>query len=289
MLYIDYFSPTGGVKNLVFAKAKQLRAENDNGSVIYRSFNKPKDRDHNNLSFLKEDCLILGLPVYAGRIPNLLLEYLSSYSGHQTPIYLVFGYGNRHFDDAPKEAYRLFKENGFVIKEIICAVCEHSFSSLLAKDEPSRETLDIISKVNFSRRLDLARTLASNVNNNKVEILELNRLDDQTELMPYYRPVDANGIPFNFIKIKPVTGSTCIACGMCASMCTMDAISTTDFKLVTGKCIKCCACVKGCPVGAKAFNDENFLKHKCELEESLKNINHPITIFTKSQSTEQSE
>ena len=282
MLYVDYFSPTGGVKKLAFAKAKQLGTEHENESVVYRSFTKPSDRDLNSRSFLKEDSLILGLPVYAGRVPNLLLEYLSSYSGHQTSVYLVFGYGNRHFDDAPKEAYRLFKERGFVIKEVICAVCEHSFSSQLAKDEPCSETLEVISKVNYSRRLDLTIQLDPIVKKRKIEILELNRLDDQTELMPYYRPIDANGLPFNFIKIKPETNATCTACGVCASLCPMDAISTSDYKLITGKCIKCCACVKGCPVGAKAFNDENFLKHKHELEEALIAIDRPITIFTTS-------
>lgn len=282
MLYVDYFSPTGGVKKLVVAKAKQLVFDEENESVIYRSFTKPAERAQNKLSFLKEDCLILGLPVYAGRIPNLLLEYLMRYSGNQTPLYLVFGYGNRHFDDAPKEAYRLFKERGFNIKEVICAVCEHSFSSQIATGEPKNETLDLISKIKFSRKLHLSVTLDSLVKKNKIEMLDLKNLEDTIEVLPYYRPVDANGEPFNFIKIKPVTDSSCTACGICASICPMDAISSSDYKVITGKCIKCCACVKGCPVGAKTFIDENFLKHKHELEEALLTVKHPIMVFTTS-------
>lgn len=35
---------------------------------------------------------------------------------------------------------------------------------------------------------------------------------------------------------------------------------------ITGICIKCCACLKRCPVGAKYFDDANYLWHARELE-----------------------
>jgi ferredoxin len=46
----------------------------------------------------------------------------------------------------------------------------------------------------------------------------------------------------------------------------MGSIDYEDVSKLTGICIKCCACVKNCPTESKYFDDENFLKHKHELE-----------------------
>jgi ferredoxin len=47
----------------------------------------------------------------------------------------------------------------------------------------------------------------------------------------------------------------------------MGSIDHEDVTILNGICIKCCACIKKCPVQAKYFDDENFIKHKRELEE----------------------
>ncbi|OJV66602.1 MAG: hypothetical protein BGO41_04035 [Clostridiales bacterium 38-18] len=289
MIYADYFSPTGGVKKLVCSKASSIlykavnQAEQSfgqvTGEVLYRSFTKPAERASLSRSFLSEDFLVLGLPVYAGRIPNLLLSYLKEYNGNRTPLYLVFGYGNRHFDDAPKEAYRLFKERGFVIREVICAVCEHSFSSQIARGEPTADALGMINKTCDLNDVKLSALKAKWLKQGMLDIQKLGSLDDDVALKPYFQPIDSNGQPFNFVKIKPETISNCISCGRCSSVCPMDAISSTNYSLITGKCIKCCACVKACPVKAKVFTDQNFIKHKYELEEMFTAVTRPITVY----------
>lgn len=94
-------------------------------------------------------------------------------------------------------------------------------------------------------------------------------------LRPYYRPLDANGEPFDFKSIKPVTLENCIHCGTCAVKCPVQSISHEDHKTILGKCIKCCACVKRCPAEAKKFDDVNFIKHQVELEERCRDRKEP--------------
>ena len=83
----------------------------------------------------------------------------------------------------------------------------------------------------------------------------------------YYRPLQADGSPANFLKAKPKTTDACSDCGRCALVCPMGSISSEDFRTVTGVCIKCQACVKICPVHAKYFDDPVMLSHIRMLEE----------------------
>ena len=46
----------------------------------------------------------------------------------------------------------------------------------------------------------------------------------------------------------------------------MGSINYEDVSKLNYICIKCGACIKICPVNAKYYDDENYLKHKYELE-----------------------
>jgi NAD-dependent dihydropyrimidine dehydrogenase PreA subunit len=75
----------------------------------------------------------------------------------------------------------------------------------------------------------------------------------------YYRPKDQNNNPVSILKVTPKTNSDCIDCKLCAEVYPMGSIDSDDVSKITGICIKCCACIKKCPVGAKYFDDENYL------------------------------
>ena len=84
---------------------------------------------------------------------------------------------------------------------------------------------------------------------------------------PYYRPLRMDGEPAVFLKAKPKTDAgKCTNCGMCARVCSMGSIDSEDTSKVPGICIKCQACVARCPVGAKYFDDPDFLSHREMLE-----------------------
>ncbi len=69
-----YFSGTGTTEKVVTRMAK-IAAEDLGAEYKTFCFNLPKDRER-ALSFGPEDLVVLGTPVYAGRVPNLLLPYI---------------------------------------------------------------------------------------------------------------------------------------------------------------------------------------------------------------------
>ncbi len=62
-------------------------------------FTLPKTREK-SVSFSKNDIVIVGVPVYAGRVPKVLLKYLNSIKGKGALAVAVVVYGNRNYDDA---------------------------------------------------------------------------------------------------------------------------------------------------------------------------------------------
>jgi NAD-dependent dihydropyrimidine dehydrogenase PreA subunit len=86
---------------------------------------------------------------------------------------------------------------------------------------------------------------------------------------PYYRPLEADGKPANFLKGKPKTDpDRCIRCGLCAKVCSMGSIDPEDVSSVPGICIKCQACVLKWPNGARYVDDPVMMSHKEMLEEN---------------------
>ena len=52
-----------------------------------------------SVNFIGQDVVIVGVPVYAGRVPNVLLKYLNSINGNGACAVPVVVYGNRNYDD----------------------------------------------------------------------------------------------------------------------------------------------------------------------------------------------
>jgi Ferredoxin len=294
-LKVLYFSPTGNTKKTSIFISKSIRKKLGCASqflqtveaIDFTSINVRKSESHlRNIStfFSSEDIVIIGLPVYAGRIPNVLLKYLKQYVGSGAHLIIVLTYGNRHYDDAAKEAYQIFSNCGFDVFAVICVVGEHSFSNILAKDKPNQldfiileDVADLLVRcIKKNKEKNIVKSVSTteeyieqmDIFTDQILIKNIEGLKTEVPLKPYFQPLDKNGYPFNFIGIKPITDQNCTACGLCASICPMGAIKNDAFDTVNGPCIKCCACVKRCPVNAKSFVDENFIKHRLELEEA---------------------
>lgn len=252
-----YFSATGTTERITecVAKtaAKSLGAEHK--SV---SFTLPEAREK-ALAFGGDDLVVFGIPVYAGRIPNLLLPYIQSAQGNGALCVPMVLFGNRNFDDALVELRNTLQDNGFHTISAGAFVGEHSFSRELGAGRPDSSDMELAVK--------LAEATAQ-----KTE-----KLDKPPEAPvavrgnnppgPYYTPQDRHGNPINILKVKPKTNDSCTGCGLCAAICPLGAIEKRNPREVPGKCMKCCACEKRCPVGAKYFDDAGYLFHKSELED----------------------
>ena len=267
-----YFSATGTTKKVTTTLAGSL-ATSLGGQYKEFSFNLPAARQQ-SLTFGPEDLVVLGVPVYAGRVPNLLLPYLQEMvRGNGTLAVPVVLYGNRNFDDGLMELRNVLQGNGFCPVAAGAFVGEHSFSRTLGANRPDGEDMALVDEL--ARRAAEKISALTQLPNQPVEV------EGCDPIRPYYTPRDREGNPItDFLKAKPVTNAElCINCGLCASLCPMGSIDPADVASVVGKCIKCCACTKGCPTGAKYFDHEGYLYHQHELEEVYGVRRAPSKIF----------
>ena len=252
-----WFSATGTTEKVVNSVAKDI-AEKLNVPFESRSFNTPAARKE-EMNFSAEDLVVLGVPVYAGRVPNLILPYVQgSIKAEGALAVPVVLYGNRNFDDGLMELRNVMRDNGFKPIAAGAFVGEHSFSKTLGAGRPDAEDMALAAQ--------LAEKAAERVLSGCEELVAVEGCDP---IRPYYTPRDRNGEPIrDFLKAKPVTDADkCTKCGLCAQLCPMGSIDAEDFSNVVGKCIKCCACVKKCPAEAKYFDHEGYLYHQHELED----------------------
>ncbi|KEZ88811.1 ferredoxin [Clostridium sulfidigenes] len=251
-----YFSATDTTKKVISGIAEGLsEAMNLKESINSIDFTLPKIREK-SVSFSKDDIVIVGVPVYAGRVPNVLLKYLNSIKGNGALAVAVGVYGNRNYDDALIELRDILELDGFRVIAGAGFIGQHSFSKTLAKNRPDKKDMDIAR--------DFADKIYSKIDTGESGQVLL--IKGQKPYRNYYMPRDEKGEPIDIRKVKPKTKDSCIDCKLCASVCPMGSVNLEDVTKVNGICIKCCACIKKCPVEAKYFDDIGYLKHKEELE-----------------------
>ena len=108
------FSPTGGTEHIVNLLAEEM-GKCLKLPVHKISFTLPDERKK-SCTFTEEDLLILGTPVYAGRIPNKILPDVDrSFEGNGTLAVAVSVFGNRNYDDGLMELALLLENHGFCV------------------------------------------------------------------------------------------------------------------------------------------------------------------------------
>ncbi|HBI63641.1 MAG TPA: ferredoxin [Clostridiales bacterium] len=253
-----YFSATGTTQTIV----RRI------GAGLSRAWNVPVHEHDFTLPAARaqeivcgpDELALVGTPVYAGRVPNVLLPFLRTMlSGGGAPAVPVVLFGNRNYDDALIELRDLLEAAGFHTIGGAAFVGEHSFSTVLAAGRP--DAADLQTADDFAALL-VQRTAAwSAVPEQPVPV------PGETPLRPYYTPRDRQGRPVNILKVRPLVRETCDNCGLCAEVCPMGSIDRADVRRYTGICIKCGACIKKCPQAARYYDDAGYLYHQHELEE----------------------
>ena len=257
-IWAIYFSGTGTTRRTVERIAGGI-ASRLNLPAESVDFSRPAVRQE-TLGFGEMDLVVFGTPVYAGRVPNVLLPFLQEriVGGGALAVPVVL-FGNRNYDDALIELRNILAADGMHPIAAGAFVGEHSFSRVLGADRPNAE--DKVLMDEFAARV---AELAAGLDAAPVKSVAVR---GQEPLRPYYTPRDRAGNPINILKVKPKTDlSRCDGCGLCADLCPMGSIDPADVSAVRGICIKSCACVKACPTGAKFFDDAGYLYHQHELE-----------------------
>jgi ferredoxin len=236
-LKLVYFSPTGTTRRIIEVIACGIKK----GAVSIVDITRPEARQQ-QLQTSEDELLVVGVPVYAGRVPAIAIDWLHMIKARNTPTVCIVVYGNREYDDALLELKDTVVKQGCI--PIACAayIGEHSFSN--------SETPIAVARPDATD-LNLAEIFGQKINEKLLSI----SVDDQISNItvpgnyPYkdYKDPKAFMTPVDFISIS----DKCSQCGVCAKVCPVGAIDLENSALIDKeKCIVCCACIKGCPENA---------------------------------------
>ena len=140
-VWAAYFSATDTTKTVVTQIAKEL-ARHTGRPLETFDFTLPQTRKTPK-AFGPGDLVVFGTPVYAGRVPNLLIKYVASVQGNGALAVPVVCYGNRHYDDALKELRNTLRDGGFHPVAGAAFSCQHAFSPSQNAGRPDISDLTI--------------------------------------------------------------------------------------------------------------------------------------------------
>lgn len=252
-----YFSPTGTTEKIVEKIAEGIGIEKK--EVI--NFTRLTGTQQDQKVFKNNDLVIIGVPVYSGRIPIQAEKYIEKIKAEKTLAVIIVVYGNREYEDALLELKDSCEKVGFKILAGAVFIGEHTMSSKnkpIAKGRPDEKDLN--------KAFDLGKYLKENIE-------KIKKIDNVESVSvpgnPKYKKKKRKWMP----KTAPITNYTaCTLCSRCISVCPTAAIRKDDTKIITNKnaCIFCYACIKDCPSDAREMNNiifklvANKLYKKCK-------------------------
>lgn len=181
--------------------------------------------------------LVVGVPVYAGRVPAQAAEALKAFHGNATPAVIVCVYGNRDYDDALVELYDIALAQGFRPFAAGTFIARHCIFPKVAADRP--DAADMLKVDDFARKC--AGLLAGG---GEVPLLPPFGFKGNR---PYKKP---GAVPLHPSGDKKL----CDGCLTCVKLCPVGAISAdAPCKTDGSRCISCGRCTVVCPRHARAF------------------------------------
>ena len=230
------FSPTGTTKAVVKSIARGINHAN----VELIDITKPNDRKQ-TLETGNDELLVAAVPVYMGRVPSVLSDWLNSIKADNTPTVCVVVYGNRAFDDALLELKDMLVNCGCKPIAGAAFIGEHSFSSAELPSSVGRpDTNDLQLAEMFGNKIDETLKSASSFN-------IINNI-----WLPGNFPYGGTKNLWHLDFI--VVNDNCMQCGICATLCPVGAIEAENSNIIDkDKCTLCCACIKNCPQNARTM------------------------------------
>ncbi len=240
-----FFSPTGTTKTVARAIVQGICPD----ATETIDITSPAARKQ-PLRISKNELLVIAVPVYMGRVPELLGEWLNSIQAHGTPAVCVVVYGNRAYEDALLELTEVVGKCGGIPIAGAAYIGEHSFSTPenpVAQGRPDKE--DLAHAAAFGTKI-----------RDKIQAMTpASKTPDvpMPGVFPYRGSTTLWDV--DFIEVS----NLCTQCGVCAEVCPTGAVAPENSVLIDReKCITCCACIKSCPQRART------MKHSPVMEAS---------------------
>ena len=243
-LKLVYFSPTGTTKKVVREIAHGIHP----GTVKELDITRPGARIQ-PLRTSEKELLIIGVPLYMGRVPALSGEWLQAIQARNTPAVCVVVYGNRAYDDALLEMTDILTGRGCRPIAGAAFIGEHSFSTAETPTAEGRpDARDLRNAELFGQEIrEKLQSVSSAGQISEVKIPGCHPYRGEP-CHPYLR--DSKFWNVDFIAVS----DDCVQCGICAEVCPVGAIDPENSsKIATETCITCCACIKNCPNQARTI------------------------------------
>lgn len=205
------------------------------------------------------DVLIVGVPSYAGRVPQMAVAPISHFIGSNTPAVSVCVYGNRAFDDTLIELQDLVEQNGFKVVAAAAFVAQHSIFPAVANGRPDESDMKRVAEFAADCRQVLLRTR---------QLADIPHLRVRGN-RPY---CDAKPVPLH----PKCDKSKCKACLTCAKQCPTGAIpEDAPYKTDADRCIACGRCTVVCPQGARRFGGLMYKAAELKLRKAFAGRKEP--------------
>lgn len=223
------FSPTGGTQRVSDAIAGEWGKDIDSVDLT------DAGADYSKVGFQEDDIVLIAVPSYGGRVPELAAERLGRMHGSHARCILVCVYGNRAYEDTLVEMQDIAEKCGFRVVAAIAAIAEHSIMHQYAAGRPDEQ--DAGELQGFAKKI--------------MEKLQGHDMESRPIKVPGNRPYKKAG----GAGLVPKADKNCTSCGLCAKVCPAQAISRDDIKGTDPKkCISCMRCVVQCPESARKVN-----------------------------------
>ncbi len=233
--HLVYFSPTGTTKKVLEAVSRGINYPISRVTDIT-----PSEIRKQPILSMEDELVIIGAPVYGGRIQKDAARFFSGIRGGGCPAVLIAVYGNREYEDALVELHDIAVQSDLVPAALASFIGEHSFSIDNAPIGAGRpDSSDITAAIDFGRRV-------------RMKLKSLSSPDEMDAVsVPGNRPYkDHLNLPvIEFID----TSDFCTRCNVCAEACPVSAIETDTIITDFTSCILCCACIKKCPESARSM------------------------------------
>jgi ferredoxin len=263
---ILYFSPTNATKRICHAIALGMGEKDPQALNMTLPDVRASIAADPNMATANIDHLIIGAPVYFGKLPVPFIECLWFICGNGKECSAIVLYGNRDYGIALYQMVEILSNNDFGVISAGAFIGQHSYSDVIPVAIGRPDKSDIEKASNFG-----LTSLSTS------KYLSLKDIPMQTDI------ISKSNV---YMPLKPLfISKLCVQCGICAEHCPVGVLSSETGMYLSREakkqCLGCMACVFNCVNKARVAKPNVILKlaMKIILKRASIDRQEPVTIF----------
>jgi len=262
---ILYFSPTNTTKKICRAVALGMGAKDPQTLDMTFPDIRAEIIANPNTVTANIDHLIVGAPVYSGKLPLQAMECIRAIGGNGKECSAIVVYGNRNYGIALYRMVEILSENGFGVTAAGAFIGQHSYSDIVpvAMGRPDESDIEKARKLGES---SLSATEYLSLKDVPIQIDNISKSDKYSALKPAY------------------IAKLCVQCGKCVENCPIGLLSPDTGMYLSeaakNQCIGCMACVSSCMQKARVAEANPIVRMvmKKKFRQASRERKEPLTI-----------